>query len=149
MFKVLHEICLTRLVQRLDSRGLEAEICLSAGVQSVLNSEANGRHTLYSWPTSRMSRWTGSLGMRSSVDAWYRLISRSATVPGRKRRRRGLSRGIAADCDDLGVLGACWEPPMDLVITCAPFLAPNPRGNIGFFTVGVFPVGKGICDLKR
>lgn len=38
---------------------------------------------------------------------------------------------------------------MDLVITCAPFLAPNPRGNIGFFTVGVFPVGKGIWDSKR
>ena len=43
--------------------------------RSFLNSEA----------ISRTSLQKGSLRMRSSVDFWKRLISRRATVPGRKR----------------------------------------------------------------
>lgn len=35
------------------------------------------------WSAKRTSRENGSFAMRSSVDFWYRLISRSATVPGR------------------------------------------------------------------
>lgn len=43
------------------------------------------KHTLKSCAISRTRRWKGNLRMRSSVDFWYRRISRSATVPGRKR----------------------------------------------------------------
>jgi hypothetical protein len=41
------------------------------------------RSVLNSWAISRTKRWNGSFRMRSSVDFWYRLISRRATVPGR------------------------------------------------------------------
>jgi hypothetical protein len=87
MLEKFNEICLARFMQGLDSGRLEAEVCLVIGLsvkagQSHIYIEG---HTLYSSPTSRMRRLTGSLGMRSSVERWYRLISRSATVPGRKR----------------------------------------------------------------
>ena len=55
---------------------------LSVDIREAKGDEA---HTLKSCAISRTSRWKGSLRMRSSVDFWYRRISRSATVPGRKR----------------------------------------------------------------
>ena len=44
---------------------------------------AQSKRTLKSCAISLTSRWKGSFRMRSSVDFWYRRISRSATVPGR------------------------------------------------------------------
>ena len=41
------------------------------------------RSVLKSCAISRTRRWKGSLRISSSVDFWYRRISRSATVPGR------------------------------------------------------------------
>lgn len=58
---------------------------------------------LSSWPTwngriycaiSRTSREKGSFSISRSVDCWYRLISRSALVPGLKRC--GLRRGMGS-----------------------------------------------------
>merc|ERR1712183_1003770 len=40
------------------------------------------RSVLKSWAISLTRRWKGSFLMRSSVDFWYLLISRRATVPG-------------------------------------------------------------------
>merc|ERR1719192_128547 len=40
------------------------------------------RSVLKSWAISLTRRWKGSLRMSSSVDFWYLLISRRATVPG-------------------------------------------------------------------
>merc|ERR1712178_171393 len=42
----------------------------------------NLRSVLKSWAISLTRRWNGSLRMSSSVDFWYLLISRRATVPG-------------------------------------------------------------------
>ena len=42
----------------------------------------NRRSDLKSWAISRTSRWKGSFRIKSSVDFWYRRISRRATVPG-------------------------------------------------------------------
>ena len=42
----------------------------------------NLRSVLKSWAISLTRRWKGSLRISSSVDFWYRLISRKATVPG-------------------------------------------------------------------
>merc|ERR1719473_899788 len=46
---------------------------------------ANFRSDLKSWAMVRTRRWNGSFLIRRSVDFWYLRISRSATVPGRKR----------------------------------------------------------------
>ena len=40
------------------------------------------RSVLKSWAISRTRRWKGSFLIKSSVDFWYRRISRRATVPG-------------------------------------------------------------------
>ena len=42
----------------------------------------NRKSVLKSWAISRTRRWNGSLRISSSVDFWYLLISRRATVPG-------------------------------------------------------------------
>ena len=43
----------------------------------------NRKSVLKSWAISRTRRWKGSFRIKSSVDFWYLLISRRATVPGR------------------------------------------------------------------
>lgn len=48
----------------------------------LLDNDRRAGHTLKSWAISRTRRWKGSFRMRSSVDFWYLLISRRATVPG-------------------------------------------------------------------
>jgi hypothetical protein len=52
----------------------------------------NLRSVLKSWAISRTSLWKGSLRMSSSVDFWYFLISRRATVPGRYLRVNGAGQ---------------------------------------------------------
>lgn len=46
------------------------------------------RSVLKSWAISLTSRWKGSLRISSSVDFWYRRISRRATVPGLERQQK-------------------------------------------------------------
>ena len=41
----------------------------------------NRRSVLMSWAISLTKRWNGNFLISSSVDFWYRLISRKATVP--------------------------------------------------------------------
>ena len=53
--------------------------------RAPIAADWNRRSVLKSWAISRTSRWNGSFRIRSSVDFWYRRISRRATVPGRYR----------------------------------------------------------------
>lgn len=46
------------------------------------------KSVLKSCAISRTRRWNGSLRIKSSVDFWYRRISRRATVPGRSMTTR-------------------------------------------------------------
>ena len=62
------------------------------------NMKVISRYTLKSWAISRTRRWKGSLRMSNSVDFWYRLISRRATVPG--RNRWGFFTPPVAACGD-------------------------------------------------
>ncbi|RCV33728.1 hypothetical protein SETIT_7G105500v2 [Setaria italica] len=78
------------------------------------------RSVLKSCAISRTSRWKGSLRMSSSVLFWYLRISRSATVPGRKRwgfftppvAGADLRAALVASC----FLGAL--PPVDFLAVC-------------------------------
>ena len=88
------EVRLGGLLEGHDGGGLEAEIRLCKDVERSVRDgrrcvcayvcvRRERRRTLKSWAISRTRRWKGSLRMRSSVDFWYRRISRRATVPGR------------------------------------------------------------------
>lgn len=46
------------------------------------------RSVLKSWAISLTRRWKGSFLMSSSVDFWYRRISRRATVPGLQKQTK-------------------------------------------------------------
>mgnify|MGYP007048366038 FL=1 len=78
------------------------------------------RSVLKSWAISRTRRWKGSLRMRSSVDFWYLLISRRATVPGLYLwgfltppvAGADLRAALVASC----FLGAL--PPVDFLAVC-------------------------------
>merc|ERR1719270_208366 len=78
------------------------------------------RSVLKSWAISLTRRWKGSFLMRSSVDFWYLLISRRATVPGRYLwgfltppvAGADLRAALVASC----FLGAL--PPVDLRAVC-------------------------------
>ncbi|KAF8715556.1 hypothetical protein HU200_027215 [Digitaria exilis] len=86
------------------------------------------------------SRWKGSFRMSSSVLFWYLRISRSATVPGRKRwdfftppvAGADLRAALVASC----FLGAL--PPVDLRAVClvraiGAELGAAARGDVGGF----------------
>ena len=93
VFEERDEVRFGGLLEGHDGRGLEPEVGLRRARGSALTApntaarrpHTTTRRTLKSCAISRTSRWKGSLRMRSSVDFWYRRISRSATVPGRKR----------------------------------------------------------------
>ena len=80
----------------------------------------NLRSVLKSWAISRTRRWKGSLRMSSSVDFWYLLISRRATVPGLYLwgfftppvAGADLRAALVASC----FLGAL--PPVDFLAVC-------------------------------
>eukprot|EP00484_Ammonia_sp_Unknown_P023715 CAMPEP_0197032712 /NCGR_PEP_ID=MMETSP1384-20130603/11319_1 /TAXON_ID=29189 /ORGANISM="Ammonia sp." /LENGTH=112 /DNA_ID=CAMNT_0042462411 /DNA_START=100 /DNA_END=438 /DNA_ORIENTATION=- len=80
----------------------------------------NRKSALYSPATSRTKRWNGSLRSNNSVDFWYLLISRKATVPGLKRC--GFFTPPVAGADFLAALVAsCFLgafPPVDLRAVC-------------------------------
>merc|ERR1740121_2803973 len=80
----------------------------------------NLRSVLKSCAISLTRRWKGSLRMRSSVDFWYLLISRRATVPG--LYLWGFLTPPVAGADFLAALVAsCFLgafPPVDLRAVC-------------------------------
>ena len=80
----------------------------------------NRRSVLKSWAISRTNLWNGSFLRRSSVDFWYLLISRRATVPG--RNLCGFLTPPLAGADFLAALVAnCFRgalPPVDLRAVC-------------------------------
>merc|ERR550519_3196712 len=80
----------------------------------------NLRSVLKSWAISLTRRWKGSFLMRSSVDFWYLLISRRATVPG--LYLWGFLTPPVEGADFLAALVAsCFLgafPPVDLRAVC-------------------------------
>ena len=80
----------------------------------------NRKSFLKSPAISRTNRWNGSFLISNSVDFWYRLISLSATVPGRNRLTfltppvdgADLRAALVANC----FLGAF--PPVDFLAVC-------------------------------
>ncbi|KAL5660687.1 hypothetical protein ACJX0J_027812, partial [Zea mays] len=78
------------------------------------------RSVLKSCAISRTRRWKGSLRMSSSVLFWYLRISRSATVPGRKRC--GFFTPPVAGADlRAALVASCFRgalPPVDLRAVC-------------------------------
>ncbi|CAL9094961.1 unnamed protein product, partial [Musa acuminata var. zebrina] len=78
------------------------------------------RSVLKSWAISRTRRWKGSFRMSSSVLFWYLRISRSATVPGRKRW--GFLTPPVAGADFLAAfVASCFRgalPPVDFRAVC-------------------------------
>ena len=84
VLKQRHKVGFRRLLERHHRRRLEAEVRLRTRLATMTRPETQTQ-TLKSCAISRTSRWNGSLRISSSVDFWYRRISRSATVPGRKR----------------------------------------------------------------
>ena len=80
----------------------------------------NLRSVLKSWAISLTRRWKGSFLMRSSVDFWYLLISRRATVPG--LYLWGFFTPPVAGADFLAALVAsCFLgafPPVDFLAVC-------------------------------
>jgi histone H3 len=86
IFEQWHKICLSGFLQRHNGRRLESEVSLTNNKSATSHTTKRSHDiTLKSCAISRTSRWKGSLRMSSSVDFWYRRISRSATVPGLNR----------------------------------------------------------------
>merc|ERR1711952_331332 len=80
----------------------------------------NLKSVMKSWAISLTRRWKGSLRRRSSVDFWYLLMSRRATVPA--RYLWGFLTPPVAGADFLAALLArCFLgafPPVDLRAVC-------------------------------
>lgn len=122
------EVGLGRLLEGHDGRRLESQVglevlsdltdkTLEAAIDRVVSLSKNGRERV----EKREERGThGSFRMRSSVDFWYLLISRRATVPG--RYLWGFLTPPAAGADLRAALAAsCFRgalPPVDLRAVC-------------------------------
>lgn len=133
VFEQRYKICLGGFLQRHDSRRLEPQIGLQSSMATMrqCSQTERGELTLKSCAISRTSRWKGSLRMRSSVDFWYRLISRRATVPGRNRCgfftppvvacRRVTAKGqssVTAEGENKSQLTAVLRAADDLAASC-------------------------------
>ncbi|KAF8733140.1 hypothetical protein HU200_015513 [Digitaria exilis] len=86
--------------------------------QRLVSSKSPTRYA--SAASCRTRRWNGSLRMSSSVLFWYLRISRSATVPGRKRW--GFFTPPVAGADlRAAFVASCFRgalPPVDLRAVC-------------------------------
>ena len=71
------------MAQRLVSSKTPTKYASQASWRAITAEDWNRRSVLKSWAISRTNLWNGSFLRRSSVDFWYLLISRRATVPGR------------------------------------------------------------------
>lgn len=94
------------------------------------------KSVLKSWAISLTKRWNGSFLMSNSVDFWYLLISRRATVPG--RYLWGFLTPPVDGADFLAAFVAnCFLgalPPVDLRAVCLvrAMFVPNAMKNIYF-----------------
>ncbi|RCV33606.1 hypothetical protein SETIT_7G095400v2 [Setaria italica] len=108
------------IAQRLVSSNSPTRYASAASCSAATAEDWNRRSVLKSCAISRTRRWKGSLRISSSVLFWYLRISRSATVPGRKRwgfltppvAGADLRAALVASC----FLGAL--PPVDLRAVC-------------------------------
>merc|ERR1711905_30906 len=108
------------MAQRLVSSKRPTRYASLASCRAITAELWNLRSVLKSWAISLTRRWKGSLRMRSSVDFWYLLISRRATVPGLYLwgfltppvAGADLRAALVASC----FLGAL--PPLDLRAVC-------------------------------
>ncbi|WVZ59556.1 LOW QUALITY PROTEIN: hypothetical protein U9M48_009681 [Paspalum notatum var. saurae] len=92
----------------------------AASCSAATADDWNRRSVLKSCAISRTRRWKGSFRIRSSVLFWYLRISRSATVPGRKRC--GFFTPPVAGADlRAAFVASCFRgalPPVDLRAVC-------------------------------
>merc|ERR1719348_1754886 len=80
----------------------------------------NRRSVLKSCAISRTKRWNGSLRNNSSVDFWYLLISRRATVPG-LYRCGFFTPPVAGALFRAALVASCFLgafPPVDFLAVC-------------------------------
>merc|ERR1719288_148609 len=105
-----------------------------ASWRAPMAADWNLRSVLKSWAISLTRRWKGSLRMRSSVDFWYLLISRRATVPG--RYLWGFLTPPVEGADFLAALVAsCFLgalPPVDFLAVC--LVRAMAESELGFLT---------------
>merc|ERR1719454_667290 len=108
------------MAQRLVSSKRPTRYASLASWRAITAELWNLRSVLKSWAISRTRRWNGNLRMSSSVDFWYLLISRRATVPG--LYRWGFFTPPVAGADFLAALVAsCFLgafPPVDFRAVC-------------------------------
>merc|ERR1719192_2281296 len=108
------------MAQRLVSSKSPTREASLASCRAPMAADWNLRSVLKSWAISLTRRWKGSLRMSSSVDFWYLLISRRATVPG--RYLWGFLTPPVAGADFLAALVAnCLRgalPPVDFLAVC-------------------------------
>merc|ERR1711930_39937 len=108
------------MAQRLVSSNSPTRQASLASCRAITAELWKRRSVLKSWAISLTRRWNGSLRISSSVDFWYLLISRRATVPGRYLwgfltppvAGADLRAALVASC----FLGAL--PPVDLRAVC-------------------------------
>merc|ERR1739842_258917 len=113
------------MAPRLVSSNRPTRKASEASWRAMTAEDWKRRSVLKSWAISLTRRWKGSLRMRSSVDFWYFLISRRATVPGRYLwgfltppvAGADLRAALVANC----LRGAL--PPVDLRAVCLVLVA--------------------------
>ena len=84
------------------------------------------KSVLKSWAISRTRRWKGNFLIKSSVDFWYRRISRRATVPGRNlwgfftppATCRYRQKPVDAKLVQITHTAGCLRAPADLAASC-------------------------------
>ena len=103
------------IAQRLVSSNNPTRYASAASCSAIIADDWNLKSVLKSWAISLTSRWKGNFLIRSSVDFWYLLISRNATVPGRYL------------CGFLG------SPPCIWWVDCPP--CPTPAPDLVLFRI--------------
>ncbi|KAJ1282537.1 hypothetical protein BS78_03G060100 [Paspalum vaginatum] len=108
------------MAQRLVSSKSPTRYASAASCSAATADDWKRRSVLKSCAISRTSRWNGSFRISSSVLFWYLRISRSATVPGRKRC--GFFTPPVAGADlRAAFVASCFRgalPPVDLRAVC-------------------------------
>ncbi|PNT76630.1 hypothetical protein BRADI_1g50821v3 [Brachypodium distachyon] len=116
---------------RLVSSKSPTRYASAASCRADTAEDWNRRSVLKSCAISLTSRWKGSLRMSSSVLFWYLRISRSATVPGRKRW--GFFTPPVAGADfRAAFVASCFRgalPPVDLRAVCFVRAMEEGKGN--------------------
>merc|ERR1712226_884767 len=108
------------MAHKFESSIKPTRLASDTSCKAITALDWNRRSVLKSCAISRTKRWKGSLRSNNSVDFWYLLISRGATVPG--LYRWGFFTPPVAGADFLAALVAsCFLgafPPVDLRAVC-------------------------------